>query len=351
MKSYFRKEIDALAGYTPGEQPKMENLIKLNTNENPYPPSPKVLEALRSFDIARLRRYPDPTADELRDVFAASVKMKRENVIVGNGSDDLLTMIFRAFTSPELKAAVFEPSYSLYPVLAAMQGAEVIRIPLDKNDFSYPEDAVGRANGANLLIVTRPNAPTGNCAPKELVRQWCGKFDGIVLIDEAYCFFAEDDCADLAREFDNVIVMRSFSKGLSMAGVRVGYAFAAPEIIDGLMKLKDSYNLDMISQLVAKVNFLDTGYRQACIDRIVADRESLSGKLRSMGFKVIPSQANFIFAAPPDGDGKRCFDFLRAHAVVVRYFPGEVTGHYLRITVGTPEENDRLVAVLKELFP
>ena len=350
MKSYFRPEIDAIAGYTPGEQPKVANLIKLNTNENPYPPSPKVLEVLQSFDPARLRRYPDPCADELRELFAASVNMKRENVIIGNGSDDLLTMIFRAFTSPQLSVAVFEPTYSLYPVLAAMQGAEVIRIPLDEETFAYPENAVEQAGNANLLIITRPNAPTGNCAGKELVKEICANFDGIVLIDEAYADFASDNCAEFAAEFDNVLVMRTFSKGSSMAGLRLGYAFGSKNLIDGLMKLKDSYNVDMLSQELAKANFCDTDYREACAAQIVADRERVAEKLAELGFNVIPSQANFLFAAPPDGDGAGCFAALREEAIIVRYFPGRITGKYLRITIGTPEENNKLIQVLKKRF-
>lgn len=350
MKSYFRKEIDAIAGYTPGEQPVIANLIKLNTNENPYPPSPQVVEVLRNFDPARLRRYPDPAADGLRDLFAASVNMKRENVIVGNGSDDLLTMIFRSFTSPELSVAVFEPTYSLYPVLAAMQGAEVIRIPLDKETFAYPANAVELAGNANLLIITRPNAPTGNCADKELVRGICRAFDGIVLIDEAYSDFAEDNCAEFAAEFDNVLVMRTFSKGSSMAGLRLGYAFGNENLIFGLMKLKDSYNVDMLSQELAKANFQDAAYREKCVRQIIEDREKMREDLQALGFKVIPSSANFLFAAPPDGDGAGAFKALREAAVIVRYFPGEVTGKYLRITIGTPAENARLLEVLKARF-
>ncbi len=350
MKSYFRPEIDAIAGYVPGEQPKMSNLIKLNTNENPYPPSPKVAEVLKNFDISMLRRYPDPTADGLRDMFAADLQLKRENIIAGNGSDDLLTMIFRAFTSPERPVAVFEPSYSLYPVLAAMQGAPVYRIPLDKDTFEYPFDAVAQAKDANLLIITRPNAPTGNCAPKTLVRDICANFDGIVLIDEAYSDFAEDSCGEFATEFTNVLVMRTFSKGSSMAGIRLGYAFGAPVLIEGLMKLKDSYNLDMLTQAVAAANYSDKEYRAECTRKIISERNRVNGELVKRGFKVIQSQANFLFAAPPDQDGAGCFALLRENAVIVRYFPGEITGKYLRITIGTPEENDRLLEVIDKKY-
>ena len=350
MKSYFRPEIDALAGYTAGEQPKIANLIKLNTNENPYPPSPAVMEALQTFDIDRLRRYPDPFADELRDLFAADAGVKRENVIVGNGSDDLLTMCFRAFTSPEHPVAVFEPSYSLYPVLAAMQGAKVIKIKLDLPGFTYPEASVLKDAKANMLVITRPNAPTGTLCPKDLVRQYCREFDGIVLIDEAYGDFAADNCMDLVSEFDNVIVMRTFSKSCSMAGVRLGYAVSNPVIIEGLMKLKDSYNVDMLSQIVGKANYLDKPYRAKCIAAIRSDRDELYNALVKLGFAIPRSHANFLFAAPPDGDGESCFRYLRENAVLVRYFKGDVTGRYIRITIGTPEENRRVLELLTERY-
>ena len=346
MKSYFRKEIDAIAGYTAGEQPKIANLIKLNTNENPYPPSPAVAVALREFDIARLRRYPDPFADELRDIFAADCNVKRENVIVGNGSDDLLTMCFRGFTSPEHPVAVFDPSYSLYPVLAAMQGAPVIKVALEGNDFSYPADINAQTAGANLLVITRPNAPTGTVCPKSLVRKYCENFDGMVLIDEAYGDFADDNCMDLATEYENVIVMRTFSKSCSMAGVRMGYAVSNTTVIEGLMKLKDSYNADMLSQIVAKANYLDKAYRNECIAAIRRDRELMRNDLLKLGFEVPASQANFLFAAPPDGDGEAAFRYLRENAVLVRYFKGDVTGKYIRITIGTPEENSRVMELL-----
>ena len=229
-------------------------------------------------------------------------------------------------------------------------GAPVTRIALDPETFAYPADAVKQAGNANLLIITRPNAPTGNAADKALVHSICRDFDGIVLIDEAYADFADDTCEKFAAEFDNVLVMRTFSKGSSMAGLRLGYAFGNKDLISGLMKLKDSYNVDMLSQELAKANFLDAAYRRKCCQKIVADRELLKDALTGLGFKVVPSQANFLFAAPPDGDGAGCFKALRDEAVIVRYFPGPVTGKYLRITVGTPAENARLLEVLQQRF-
>ena len=351
QKSYFRAEIDALEGYAPGEQPKFTNLVKLNTNENPWPPSPAVEKAWREFDWKRLNRYPDPCADKLRDAFASVNGVKRENVIVGNGSDDLLTMIFRAFTSPELPVAIPEPTYSLYPVLAAMQGAKVIKIALDEDkDFDLPGDFLAQAEGANLLIFPRPNAPTGNAFAKEDVRRLCREFNGIVVIDEAYGDFSADNCMEFALQFPNVLVMRTMSKSYGLAGLRLGYAVGAKELIDGLMKLKDSYNVDMISQVIAEAAFLDREYFNARCAAIKEQRSALASQLAALNFRIIPSEANFLFVSPRDGDGERCFKLLREAAVVVRYFPKAAGGKYVRITIGTPEECARLMEILTPVY-
>ncbi len=349
MKSYFRPAIAALAGYTPGEQPKISNLVKLNTNENPYPPSPRVYAALAEFSAGRLDRYPDPTADKLRDAIAERHGVERENVICGNGSDDLLTMLFRAFTAPDRPVAVLEPSYSLYPVLAAMQEAPVIRIPLDPDTFATPDDLVERAAGANLTILTRPNAPTGNSIPREQVAGFCRKFDGVAVIDEAYADFADDNCMDLAAACDNVLVMRTFSKSYSLAGLRIGYAVGHRDLIAGLMKLKDSYNVNMLTQVLALAAFHDRETLRANVAAIRSSRKRLADELERLGFRVIPSQGNFLFASPPDGDGKNAAEKLREAAVIVRYFPGPLTGKFLRITVGTDAEIDRLLEALREI--
>ena len=347
-RSFFRPAIDAMQGYTPGEQPKMADLVKLNTNENPYPPSPAVLGALETFDATQLRRYPDPMADALCEAIAAKHGVPRDQVLAGNGSDDILTMVFRAFTAPDLPVAVLDPTYSLYSVLAAMQEAPVKRIALDAGrDFALPDDLLEQAEGANLLIVTRPNAPTGNSFPLEAMRRIVAEFDGIVLFDEAYADFAEDNCMALASESDHVIVSRTSSKSLSLAGLRFGYAVAHPRLIEGLNKLKDSYNLDMITQTLALAAIRDENYLRATTAKVLASRAELTASLRELGFRVVPSQANFVFAAPPDGDGAKLFRYLRERALIVRYFPGPVTGAFLRITVGTPEQNRKLLAALR----
>ena len=268
MKSYFRTEIAGMEGYVPGEQPKLENLCKLNTNENAFPPSPAVKRAIAELDWERLRRYPDPLADALRDKIAEVFGLKRENVIAGNGSDDILTMVFRCFTSPELPMACLYPTYSLYPELAKMQGAAVIPVPLAPRTFELPGDLLKRVEKANLLIITRPNAPTGNSFPLETMRELCRNFDGVVLFDEAYADFADDNCMEFVKEFPNVIVSRTFSKSYALAGLRLGFAVGSPELIAGMFKVKDSYNLDRMTQALGLAAFSDRAYLKECSEKI-----------------------------------------------------------------------------------
>ncbi len=346
-KSYFREEIDAMQGYVPGEQPKMTRLVKLNTNENAYPPSPALQAILAGFDLDRLRRYPDPNADALREAIARSWGVEPGQVIAGNGSDDILTMVFRAFTAPDKPLACTDPTYSLYGVLAAMQGAPVKRIKLDPATFALPADLLEQAQGANLLAIARPNAPTGNNFPFAEIERICDSFDGIVLIDEAYADFAGDNCAMLAKTRPNVIVCRTFSKSYSLAGLRLGYAVASKEIIEGLFKLKDSYNLDALTQALGLAAYLDTAYFDGNVAKIKATRLSTAAALAALGFRVIASETNFLFASPPGGDGERYFRHLRERSIIVRYFPGEVTGKYVRITIGTPEQMDEFLTATK----
>ena len=342
-KSYFRPAVDAMAGYVPGEQPRQKNIIKINTNENPYLPSPEVGRVLQNFDLNNLRRYPDPTATELRTVIAQLNNVNVENVIAGNGSDDILTMVFRAFTSPELPVATLYPTYSLYFDLAAMQEARVIKVELHEGDFSLPENPAELANGANLFIITRPNAPTGNSFPLNEMEKIVQAFDGIVLFDEAYADFAGDSCMPLAVKYPNVIVMRTLSKSYALAGMRAGYAVASKTLIDGLMKLKDSYNLDAITQAVAAASLRDQEYFRQHVEMVKASRKRLTEELENLNFSVVPSQTNFVFAAPPDGDGKRYFEYLKKNLIFVRYFPADKTKSYVRISVGTPEEINTLI--------
>ncbi|MFA7229903.1 MAG: histidinol-phosphate transaminase [Victivallaceae bacterium] len=348
--SYFRPTIDAMDGYTPGEQPKILNIIKLNTNENPYPPSPKVKQLFGNIDYSRLRLYCEPQADGLRDVIAGLHGVKRENVIAGNGSDDILTIAFRAFTDSTRPVACLNPTYSLYPVLAQLQGAECMHLTLN-NDFSLPDNLLEQAKKANMLIITRPNAPTGNSFPMAKMVEICENFNGIVLIDEAYADFADDNCIELAKRYNNVIVSRTLSKSYSMAGLRLGYAIAAEPVITGMMKVKDSYNVDMLTQLLGAEALSDQEYLRKTVLTIRQSRKRLIDGLQRLGFYIVPSAANFIFAAPPDKNGERLFKLLRDHAIIVRYFPGEFTGSYIRITIGTDEQVDKLLKIAGDIFP
>jgi len=348
-KSYFRQDIEEMDGYTPGEQPKMLNLIKLNTNENPYPPSPKVLEAIKNFELNHLRLYPDPLCDGIRDVIADLHGLKRENVIAGNGSDDILTMAVRCFTDNQSPAACFNPTYSLYTVLAKMQGAKCIRIPL-KKDFSLPANVIKKADGANLLLIARPNSPTGCSYPLKKIAKICEKFDGTVLIDEAYADFAGDNCADFVKCFDNVIISRTMSKSYSLAGIRFGYALSSPEIIEGMMKVKDSYNVNMLTQVAVKAALQDREYLAKTVAKILNTRKRLIKELKALKFEIVESDANFVFAAPPDEDAKKLFNILRENQIVTRYFPGRNTGKYVRISIGTDEQIKKLLEVTKELY-
>ena len=355
---YFRKNIEEMQGYTPGEQPKAEGLIKLNTNENPYPPSPKVAECLKSIDYDKLRLYPDPLSDELRDTIAGQYGFKKDNIIVGNGSDDILTIAVRSFVGEKEEIGCFEPTYSLYPVLAKIQNAEIVKIPLlEEDNFSFPDELLDKNStlfqtikNAKLFFIVRPNAPTGTAFEIEKIERFCNIFNGIVFIDEAYADFAEDNCINLVKKHPNVIIGRTMSKSYSLAGIRLGWAIASKEIIEGMMKVKDSYNVNYITQQLALAALQDQKYFQQTISKIKLTREKLCHDLANLGFKIIPSQANFVFVSPPNGNAKKLFSFLRQNKILARCFPGKATEKYIRITIGTDEEIEVLVKHCKRFI-
>ena len=341
--SFFRKAIDEMSGYAPGEQPERNGgWIKLNTNENPYPPSPAVVEALKSFATDSLRLYPDPECREIREFLAELHGVKSENIIAGNGSDDILTIAVRSFVPDGGLTACPEPSYSLYPVLSGIQGAECLRIEID-DDFSLPTDFARRAKGASLLLIPNPNAPTGNAFSKDALEQVCREFRGVVLIDEAYADFADGDCIDLIERHPNVIVSRTLSKSYSLAGARFGYAVASKDIVAGLMKVKDSYNVNALTQCVALAALRDRTYFANTVEKIRATRRQLSDSLRDLGFNVPHSSANFVFAKPPGGRGKALYLALKERGILVRWFSGDRVSSRIRITVGTDEEMSELL--------
>lgn len=344
-----RASISAMSGYVPGEQPKWTKIIKLNTNENPYPPTPKLADALASCDLSRLRLYPDPVAQALREEIAVFHGVSASQVLAANGSDDVLTIVSRCFIDEKHPIAFPVPTYSLYKTLAELQCAPMLTVPLEKeNNFALPADFPEKIRGASLLILARPNAPTGNAYPLPQIEHICANFEGAVLIDEAYADFSADNCASLVRKYPNVMFSRTFSKSRSLAGIRFGYIVAHPDLITELMKAKDSYNVNALTQLLALTSFRDTAYLAETTSKVKATREEYKGKFEQLGFRVIPSQTNFLFASPPRKNGKAFFEFLRTKQILVRYFPGEMTGEFVRITIGTPEEMAFLFACAGE---
>ena len=334
----FRPEIATLHAYTPGEQPRGRDIIKLNTNENPYPPSPAVAAALQGLDWQRLNRYPDPGATVVREAAAAAYGLRPDEVLAGNGSDELLTMITRCFAGAGRAVAYCEPSYSLYPVLARIQGAPERAIALT-DDFGLPADAAAQLAGAGLCFLARPNAPVGNCFPLDQVRRLADAFAGVLVVDEAYADFAADNAIALIRECPRLIVLRTLSKSYSLAGVRLGLALAQAELLAGVAKVKDSYNVNQLTQQVAAAALRDQDYMRTYVSCIQVTRAHVAAALTQLGWQVVPSQANFLFARPPL-PAADAMARLRAANIIVRYFPAPRTAAYLRITIGTDAEMD-----------
>jgi histidinol-phosphate aminotransferase len=340
-----RPNIERMTGYTPGEQPAPgERVIKLNTNENPYPPSPRVMDAIRTFDPEWLRRYPNATADAFRDQAAQLHGVGRDQIIAGNGSDEILAMLVRAFVGPGQGIAWPDPTYSLYPVLADIQDARGIALPWDPG-WQLPVEALLRS-GAQAIFFANPNAPSGTLVPADTVRALARRFAGLVLVDEAYVDFAEGDCVALVRELPNVVVSRTLSKGYSLCGLRMGYAIAAPEIVDRLMKVKDSYNCHAIAITAGKAALEDQAHAAAGWQAVKRERARLTTELEQRGWQVIPSQANFLLATVPGGDGGALYRRLKQQGILVRFFDKPGLADKLRITVGRPDENDALLAAL-----
>lgn len=336
--------VRAMHAYTPGEQPSGEGWVKLNTNENPYPPSPQVIEAIQrelANGGARLRLYPNPTSRPLRAALAQMHGVPAEWVIAGNGSDDLLNLLMRVFAGPKKPAGMTVPSYSLYPVLARLQNAPLREIPLDRS-FQFDTDRVAACR-ANIFFLTSPNAPSGVGYPTAQIAAVARRFRGMLVVDEAYVPFADEDAAGLVAKFPRVVVARSFSKAYGMAGVRVGYVLARPEIISLLDRARDSYNLDRLSQTAALAAVSDRAYYQRTIQQVVRTRDAFLADIRRLGWSAPPSQANFVLVEPVNAAGRRgaavardLFAFLTQRRILVRYFGNHpLTRAALRVSIGT----------------
>lgn len=346
---FTRSILADVEGYVPGEQPRVPDIIKLNTNENPYPPSPRVLEALRNLTVNHLRKYPEPLSVDLRAACAQRYGYPGpEWVIAGNGMDELLALAVRAFVDPGDAILSTYPTYTLYETLALLHGAKAVLVDLD-DDFQLTEAFFNTP--ARLCVLPRPNAPSGVCVPREVVERLCQTFNGIVVIDEAYVDFADDNCMDFPKRFENAIVMRTFSKSFSLAGMRLGAAVARPEIISEFLKVKDSYNLNVCAQAAGLAAMQDYDSMLANAAKVRATRARVAAALRGMGFQVPDSQSNFLLArwnAQPSA--QVLFEALRDRKIIVRYFKARRLDNALRISIGTEDEMEHLLTALRDII-
>jgi len=365
----IRPRVRRLRPYVYGEQPKLKGLIKLNTNENPYPPPPKVLAAIKQAVDERLRLYPDPTARALRERLAKLHGCHAENIIVGNGSDELLALAARCFVEPvgadvngrKARAGAsaatvqyFMPSYSLYPVLADIHGAAKNPVLL-RPDFSMPGTVELKHAGvwrfdAALTYVTTPNAPSGRGYRTPELEQLCRAQKGVVILDEAYVDFAEENAMKLALKYPHVLVARTFSKAYSLCFQRVGYFVGHGDLIAALHKIRDSYNVNGLGQIGALAALGDLKYYRANFRKIIATREWLSRELTKLGFRVFPSRTNFLLVQPLRFRAHEWLQRLRARKILVRWFDVPGVKDYLRITIGTPAEAGALVGAAREIL-
>lgn len=350
--------IKTLTPYVPGEQPKHQNLCKLNTNENPFPPSPKVVLAIQAElnnQAENLRLYPAPESDELRETMAQFYQVDSNQIFVGNGSDEVLAHVFACFFVKALPVLTPDIGYSFYPVYADTFGVNLQKVPL-KDDFSININDYQQACAG--IIFANPNAPTGILLSLENIENLLKNHpNSVIVVDEAYIDFAENpnsSAVSLINHYDNLIVTQTFSKSRSLAGLRVGMAFANPSLIEALNRYKNSFNsypLDRIAQAGAIASLQDVDYFKDCCAKVIELRKNLTQDLQQLGFEILPSEANFIFAKPPKnlGTAQYIFEKLREEGVIVRHFNKEKIADFLRISIGTQEQNARLVAVLSSL--
>jgi len=350
---YTRSSISEMSGYVPGRQPPAgSRVIKLNTNESPLPPSPEVAAAIIGVldDDLILRRYPDPQSLELRRVAARIAGCRSEQVIAGNGSDELLRVLLDTFVEKDETVAFFSPSYSLYPVLTRIRGGKIKALPLFRKGAIYQPD-LADLSGVKLFFLTSPNAPLGFSFSNDYIRKLAQNMNGILVVDEAYADFAEDNALALVNEIDNLIVLRTLSKSYGLASMRVGLGFATMALIDELDKVRDSYNLDLLAQVGARAALADQDYLKKTVALVIEERKYLTEVLQKSGFKVEPSQTNFIFVTPPEGVKAEDMQVaLENKGFLVRYFADPDLAHGLRITIGLRSEMDQLISAIKQIL-
>lgn len=343
--------IQELHAYAPGEQPQGGGWVKLNTNENPYPASPKVAEAV-ACELCNLRLYPEPISSKLRASIGQRFGRSAANVIIGNGSDNILDLITRCFAG-DPGAAHTVPSYSLYPVVAGMSGKDLIDVAFERS-MKLDVEAVKEAN-APVFFLTNPNAPTGVAFPLVEIKAILQATDGLLVVDEAYVDFGGESAVSLLGEYENLVVVRTFSKSYSLAGMRVGFALASPAIIDVLDRVRDAYNLDRVAQAAALAAFEDIEYFRVQLEKVISTREATREKLDAYGWFTYPSATNFLFSEPTNEAGessaeiaKDLFGYLKTQKVLVRYFPNHpLTCSFIRVSVGTDAEMEAFLKAVE----
>ena len=352
MSKYWSKLVSELKPYTPGEQPlQQQKIIKLNTNENPYPPTPAVVEVLRHFDSEQLRRYPDPESSDLTAALAAYHHLNEDQVFVGNGSDEVLAHAFQAFFKQDEVLLFADISYSFYPVYCGLYQIDYRKVPLDER-FRIDFDGYRNANGG--IILANPNAPTGIALELAAIRQLLADNpESVVIIDEAYVDFGADSAAELIPEFPNLLVVQTFSKSRNLAGIRLGFALGQSELIEGLQRVKNSFNSYPVNSLTSAIGLAalaDEDYFQQCCQQIIASRENLSQELESLGFEVFPSSSNFVFVRHSGKSAETLYLELKSAGILVRYFSQERIDNCLRITIGTESECKALLTALRNIL-
>ncbi len=351
MSQYWTDIVRGLDPYVPGEQPQDQQFIKLNTNENPYPPSPQAGKALAAYNLDSLRLYPDPESMQLREALAKHHQLTIDQIFVGNGSDEVLAHCFQAFFK-QSKALLFpDISYSFYPVYCGLYAIEFSKIPLDDNFRINPSD-YAQANGGGIIL-PNPNAPTGIALPLSSIIELLEKSDSVVIIDEAYVDFGADSAAALVDKYDNLLVTQTFSKSRSLAGIRLGYALGNAALIEGLNRVKNSFNsypIDRLTSVAAIASINDQAYFEDCRQRVIESRENLGAALEKLGFKVYPSSSNFVFVEHIDRSASELYQCLKQRGILVRYFKSARIDNCLRITVGTETECQQLIGALGSLL-
>ncbi|GAA5019034.1 histidinol-phosphate transaminase [Acinetobacter puyangensis] len=354
QKRFWSPQVRELEPYVPGEQPKIQNLLKLNTNENPYPPSAKVVEAVQSVlanqaDVLKL--YPDPDATLLKQAIARQQSVEVSHIFAGNGSDEVLAHIFKAFFVQDKPLLYPDISYSFYPVYSQFFALKTIEVPLTET-FEINIADYHQPNGG--VILANPNAPTGRAVTLNQIKQLLEQnADSVVVIDEAYVDFGAESAVTLVNQYDNLVVCQTTSKSRSLAGLRVGYAIAQPHLIAALEAVKNSFNsypIDRFAIAAAVASFDDQAYFEQQCEKVIANREQLVAQMQQLGFEILPSKANFIFATHSQHQAIDLAKGLREQGVIVRHFNRPRINQFLRITIGTPEQNQRLIDSLKQIL-